>query len=121
MEILVFSPRSKSGGPKCPSRTGREDGWGKKPKKSFLRVKFCRTKMPFFGFLPFLKIDDFDRQISPLKQRLQKKWSTPQRRQRKIQEICHLRFWIFKLLSQRFFNSKYDIFHFFENLKICKF
>ena len=57
MEILILSPRSKLGGAKRTSRTGQEDGWGKKQKKSFLRGEFCRTKRPFFRlFWKFAKI-----------------------------------------------------------------
>ena len=48
LEILVLSPRSKFRGAKRTSRTGQEDGWGKKQKKSFLRGEFCRTKTPIF-------------------------------------------------------------------------
>ena len=75
-------------------------------------------------FCVFLKISNtgnFDRQISPWKQHLQKKWSIPRRRQRKIQEICHLRFFIFELSSQRFFDLKFAIFRFFKNSKKRKF
>ena len=71
-------------------------------------------------FCVFLKISNtgnFDWQIYPWKQHLQKKRSIPWQRQQKIQEICHLRFWIFKLLLQRFFNSKYAIFHNIEKSK----
>ena len=42
------SPRLKFGGPKRTSRTGQEDGWENKRKKSFLRGKFCCAKSPFF-------------------------------------------------------------------------
>ena len=48
LEILVLSPRLKFGGAKRSSRTGQEDGWGKKQKNAFLRGKFCRTKTPIF-------------------------------------------------------------------------
>jgi hypothetical protein len=57
LEILVLSPRSKFGGPKRTSRTGQEDGWGKKQKKSFLRGEFCPTKTPIFRlFWKFSKL-----------------------------------------------------------------
>ena len=57
LEILVLSPRSKFGGPKRTSRTGQEDGWEKKQKKSFLRGEFCRTKTPIFRlFRKFAKL-----------------------------------------------------------------
>ena len=57
LEILVLSPRSKFGGPKRTSRTGQEDGWEKKQKKSFLRGEFCRTKTPIFRlFWKFAKL-----------------------------------------------------------------
>ena len=45
-------------------------------------------------------------QISPRKHGLQKKWSTPRRCQRKILRNCHLNFFIFETLSQRFFVTK---------------
>ena len=60
--VLVISPwkqnsRSKFGGPKRTSRTGQEDGWENKRKKSFLRGKFCCAKSPFFGnFFDFLAV-----------------------------------------------------------------
>ena len=57
LEILVLSPWSKFGGPKRTSRTGQEDGWEKKQKKSFLRGEFCRTKTPIFRvFRKFAKL-----------------------------------------------------------------
>ena len=71
---------------------------------------------------PFLKLSNtgnFDRQISPWKQHLQKKQSIP--RQQKIQDFCHLRFFIFELSSQRFFDLKLAIFRFLKNSKKCKF
>ena len=64
---------------------------------------------------------DFVSVISPWKRHLQKKRSIPRRSQRKMQENCHLRFLIFKLLSQRFFDLKLAIFRFFENSKKRKF
>ena len=63
------------------------------------------------------KTGNFDRQFSPWKRRLQKKRSTPRRRQRKMQENCHLRFLIFELSSQRFFDLKLTIFRFLKNSK----
>ena len=42
------SPRLKFGGPKCTFRTGQEDGWENKRKKSFLKGKFCCAKSPIF-------------------------------------------------------------------------
>ena len=67
----------------------------------------CRPKL---SLLKISKTGDFDLQISLWKQCLQKKRSIPRWRQHKIQEICHLRFLIFKLSSQRFFDLKYTIF-----------
>ena len=75
----------------------------------------------FFTFLKIWKTGNFERGISPWKRRLQKKRSTPQRRQRKMQENCHLRFFIFELSSQRFFDLKLAIFRFFKNSKKRKF
>ena len=65
-------------------------------------------------------------QISPWKQRRQKKQSRPWRSQRKIPQNCHLRFLIFETLSQRFFAAKLGFFQFFqkrqkEAILFCKF
>ena len=49
-----------------------------------------------------IKSVHFVLQISPWKQGLQKKWSTPRQSQRKILRNCHLRFYIFETLSQIF-------------------
>ena len=81
---------------------------------------FCRpcfygeiyeTKWTFFQ--PFastrrniLKSDHFVLQISPWKQGLQKKLNTPRQSQQKILLNCHLRFFIFEILSQRFLATK---------------
>ena len=67
----------------------------------------------FLIFLKIQKIGNFVMQISPWKQRLQKKRSIPRRPQRKIQQNCNLRNLIFEILSQRFFDLKYPIFSFF--------
>ena len=80
----------------------------------FLGVVICLTKSTcFFDFLKNVKIGDFVLQISPWRQHLQRKWSIPQRSQRKMQQNCQFRSLIFKTLSQRFFNSKFAIFNIF--------
>ena len=59
-------------------------------------------------------------QISPWRQHLQKKWSIPQRSQRKMQQNCQFRILIFETLSQRFFYWKFVIFQKFKKLKNLK-
>ena len=120
LEILVLSVRLKFGGTKRISWTGQEDGLGKKQKKISSKGRILPYKNAhFLIFLEICKTGDFDRQISPLKQHLEKKRSIPRRSQRKMQENCHLRFLIFKLSSQSFFALKYAIFNFFENPQKC--
>ena len=80
----------------------------------------CSVKKLIF-LMKNVKMGDFVSVISAWKRRLQKKQSIPQRSQRKMQENCHLRFLIFKLLSQRFFDLKLAIFRFFKNSKKRKF
>ena len=104
------------------SKTYLSDGprrWlGKKAKKIISKGRILPYENAnFSSFLEICKLGDFDRQISPWKQRLEKKRSTPRRSQRKMQENCHLKFLIFKLLSQRFFDLKLVIFRFFKNSK----
>ena len=77
--------------------------------------KIAKLYGNFWTFLKIRKIGNFVIQISPWKQRLQKKQSTLGRRQRKILQNCHFRFLIFEILSQRFFDLKYPIFSFFQN------
>merc|ERR1712212_830063 len=106
------------------SKTYLSDGprrWlGKKAKKIISKGRILPYENGnFSSFLEICKLGDFDRQISPRKQRLEKKRSTPRRSQRKMQENCHLRFLIFKLSSQSFFALKYAIFDFFENPQKC--
>ena len=70
-------------------------------------VEICKTKWTLFIILRVASIlQPFVLQISPWKQGLQKKWSTPRRSQRKILRNCHLNFFIFETLSQRFFVTK---------------
>ena len=57
-------------------------------------------------------------QISPWKQCWQKKQSRPWRSQRKIPQNCHLRFFIFETLSQRFFAAKVFFSFFPKTMKI---
>ena len=71
----------------------------------------------FWVFMKNLKMGNFVLQISPWKKWLRKKQNTPWRRQRKMQQNCHFRFLIFKILSQRFFHSKFGKFHFFAKKK----
>ena len=119
---LVLSPRSKSGGPKRTSQPGQEYGRKKKAKKIISKVRILPYENAyFFTFLKIWKTGNFDRGISPWKRCLQKKRSIPRRRQRKMQENCHLRFLIFELSSQRFFDLKFAIFRFFKNSKKRKF
>ena len=116
--LPILYPWWKFGGGKRFSWTGRQDGWGKKTIKKVSKDQILLYENTLFCvFLKISNTGNFDRQISPWKQHLQKKWSIPRRRQRKIQEICHLRFLIFELSSQRFFNLNDAIFHFFENSK----
>ena len=75
----------------------------------------------FFDFLENRKKGNFVSQISPWKLHLQKKRSRPRRSRQKMQENCNLRFLIFEILSQRFFDLKYPIFSFFQNSKITNF
>ena len=95
---------------------------GKKAKKIISKGRILPHKKALFSsFLEICKNTNFDRGISPWKRRLQKKRSIPWRRQRKMQENCHLRFLIFELSSQRFFDLKLAIFRFFKNSKKRKF
>ena len=55
------------------------------------------------------KSGHFVLQISPWKHNSQKKWSTPQESQWKMQQNCRLRFLIFETLSQRFFTTMFLI------------
>ena len=71
--------------------------------------------------MKIVKMGDFISLIIPWKRRLQKKRCIPRRSQRKMQENCLLRFLIFKLLSQRFFDLKLVNFRFFKNSKKRKF
>ncbi len=64
-----------------------------------------------------VKMGDFVSVISPWKRRLKKKWSIPRRSQRKMQENCHLRLLIFKLLFKRFFDLKFATFSFFQKFQ----
>ena len=104
------------------SKTYLSDGprrWvGKTAKKIISKGRILPHENAHFStFLKICKTGDFDRGISPWKRRLQKKRSIPRRSQRKMQENCHLRFLIFKLSSQRFFDLKLVNFRFFKNSK----
>ena len=87
--------------------------WAKKRGEGILRPEFRHTKLTLLSCFLISKTVNFVRKISPWKQHLQKIWSIPWRRQRKIQEICHFRFWVFKLSSQKFSDLKYAINNFF--------
>ena len=99
-----------------------ENMGGEKANKIIFKGRIMPYENAHFStFLEICKTGDFDRGISPWKRRLQKKGCIPWRRQRKMQENCHLRFLIFKLSSQRFFDLKFAIFRFFKNSKKRKF
>ena len=124
--IIAGNPRFESPIKVRGSKTYLSDGprrWvGKKAKKIISKGWILPYKNAHFStFLEIFKTGNFDRQFSPWKRRLQKKRSTPRRRQRKMQENCHLRFLIFKLSSQRFFDLKLAIFRFFKNSKNANF
>ena len=69
--------------------------------------EICKTNgCKMDATLKIIKRVHFVLQISPRKHGLQKKWSTPRQSQRKILWNCHLRFLIFKTLSQRFLATK---------------
>ena len=89
---------------------GPRRGVGKKANKIISKGRILPYKNAhFFIFLEICKTGDFDRQISPLKQHLEKNRSIPQRRPPKMQENCHLKLLIFELSSQRFFDLKLAI------------
>ena len=71
--------------------------------------KFDVQNRLFSVFSKKSKSGHFVLQISPWKQHPQKKWSTPRESQWKIQQNCRLRFFIFEILSQRFFTTKFHI------------
>ena len=124
--IIAGNPRFESPIKVWGSKTYLSDGprrWvGKKAKKIISKGRILPYKNAHFSTsLEICKTGNFDRQFSPWKRRLQKKRSTPRRRQRKMQENCHLRFLIFELSSQRFFDLKLAIFRFFKNSKKHKF
>ena len=75
----------------------------------------------FYSFLKNLKTCNFVPQFSTWKQRLQKKQSIPCMLQQKFQNICNLIFWIFKTLSQRFFDLNSPYFNFLRIHKKNKF
>ena len=75
--------------------------------KHYIHGEICKTKRcKMDATLKITKSVHFVLQISPRKHGLQKKWSTPRRCQRKILQNCHLNFFIFETLSQRFFVTK---------------
>ena len=71
--------------------------------------KFDVQNRLFSVFSKKSKSGHFVLQISPWKQHPLKKWSTPRESQWKIQQNCRLRFFIFEILSQRFFTTKFHI------------
>ena len=124
--IIAWNPRFESPINVRGSKTYLSDRsriWvGKKAKKIISKGRILPHENAHFStFLEICKTGDFNRGISPWKRRLQKKRSIPWRRQRKMQENCHLRFLIFELSSQRFFDLKFAIFRFFKNSKKRKY
>ena len=87
--------------------------------KHYIHGEICKTKRcKMDATLKITKSVHFVLQISPRKHGLQKKWSTPRRRQRKILRNCHLNFLFLKLCHRDFLPQSNVINHNFSNRKV---
>ena len=74
----------------------------KKNVDTSMGARFAVQNQFYYNFLKNLKTDNFVPQFFPGKQHLQKKTKCTMYAATKIQDICNIRFWIFKLYFRDF-------------------
>ena len=106
-ETLLKNQGKKFWGAKWSARTGNEDELKEKKCGCFLRGETSRSITVIFWVSQKVEKCQFYFTHFSMKTASKKKWSTPWRSHRKILWNCHLRFFNFKTLSQRFFATKF--------------